>query len=196
MTALRHIAWMLGLALVAACGGPEPESRVEGRVITPELWLGPAVRVTGPAPAVHPVDGRSIQAWTRISHGEGGDRRQVLAVTQEGAALGRVADQRPGVAELRFTGDVVFPLGLWRVGERRDFTASEVTLLGSAERRIKLEILDLDFVHQGASNALRYRLEVRDAAGRVLACETSVYAPGKGLVAFQASTLWSGGAAC
>jgi len=98
--------------------------------------------------------------------------------------------------EQRFAGDAVFPLGLWHAGERRDFAAAEITVVGPAERRIALQIMDLDFVHQGAEHALRYRVEVRDLAGRLLSCEISVYVPGRGLVDFRASTLWRGGAAC
>ncbi|MFQ5565579.1 MAG: hypothetical protein ACE5EU_04375, partial [Paracoccaceae bacterium] len=119
-----------------------------------------------------------------------------LTVTQGRAGLGRVLDQRPGLPEQRFTGDVVFPLGVWAEGEVREFEATEFTLFGPAQRLITLEILQLDHVHEEVAHSLSYRLSIRDAAGRVLECEVSVYSPGRGLVAFEASSYWRGSGGC
>ena len=89
-------------------------------------------------------------------------------------------------------GDVVFPLGVWAEGEVRQFEATEFTLFGPARRLITLEILDLDHVYEGVAHSLSYRLTIRDEPGRVLNCEISVYSPGRGLVAFEASNYWQG----
>ncbi|MDH3669077.1 MAG: hypothetical protein OEN23_19355 [Paracoccaceae bacterium] len=182
------------LAAFAACGGPDeaPVANAEGRVITLALWAGSAEALDGPRVSAHPVTGLSIDAYRRRAEG----REQVLTVTQGGAALGRVLDRQPGMPERRFTGDAIFPLGLWRQGESRQFQAQEVTLLGPAERRVTIEILDLGFEYEGVPRSLRFRVIIRDAAGRPIACETSIYSPGRGLVAFEASALWRGGAAC
>lgn len=154
----------------------------------------PAIR--GPFETRHPVDGRPIQAYERIAIHEGSRKRQLLTVTQQGAALGRVLDDRSGLPERRFASDVVFPLGIWRQGEAREFEAVEFTLLGPALRLITLDVQDIDHVHDGVAHSLRYRLTIRDEARRVLGCEVSVYSPGLGLAAFEASSYWQGCANC
>ena len=211
----RWMQWLfvLTLALVLpSCGGPgEPEApaSVAARFITPELWSGTAIAGQGGVPATdgrpairgpfetrHPVDGRPIQAYERIAIHEGSRKRQLLTVTQQGAALGRVLDDRSGLPERRFASDVVFPLGIWRQGEAREFEAVEFTLLGPALRLITLDVQDIDHVHDGVAHSLRYRLTIRDEARRVLGCEVSVYSPGLGLAAFEASSYWQGCANC
>jgi hypothetical protein len=182
------------------------------RLITPALWAGtlvpPAaglpvidaaagpVTIRGPISIDHPVTGGTIQVYERTAAFAEGQRRQLMTVTQGGAGLGRVSDQHPGTPEQRYTGDVVFPLGVWQQGEIREFEATEQNVFGPALRRIALEILDIDFVHEGAAHSLHYRLTIRDEAERVLTCEESVYSPGRGLVAFDASGNWRGCAAC
>ncbi|MHA1529176.1 MAG: hypothetical protein ACTSVG_09150 [Alphaproteobacteria bacterium] len=215
--ARRRAPWLGALLLALAlpsCGGPDPRQAVPpetdvlvGRLVTPELWAGALpkvgvrsgdgrVTIRGPVEARHPVDGRPIQAYERIALLAQGRKRQLLAVTQDRAGLGRVLDQRPGLPERRFTGDVVFPLGIWAQGEVREFEATEFTLFGPAPRLITLEILQLDHVHAGVAHSLSYRLSIRDAAGRVLDCEVSTYSPGRGLAAFEASSYWSSGGGC
>jgi len=46
------------------------------------------------------------------------------------------------------------------------------------------------------AHSLSYRLTIRDEAGRVLDCEVSVYSPGRGLVAFEASSYWRASNGC
>lgn len=193
-TALIRAALICALAILAACGeGPGTSATgAQTREITLALWAGRAGALDGPVRAIHPVTGAQIDTYRRRR----GGNEQVLAVTQDGAALGRITERRPGMPELHFTGDAVFPLGLWREGERRAFVAREFTLLGPAERRITLEILDLSFDHDGAPGSLRFRVLTRDAADRPISCATSVYSPGQGLVASEVSTLWRGGAVC
>jgi len=214
--------WALLLVLaLPSCGGPgardapAPEAAVvAGRLVTPELWAGAAtagdgalpkvearsgdgqVTIRGPVETRHPVDGRPIRSYERIALLAEGRKRQLLTVKQGGTGLGRVLDQRPGLPERRFTGDVVFPLGVWAQGEVREFEAIEFTLFGPARRLITLEILDLDHVYEGVAHSLSYRLSIRDEAGRVLDCEVSVYSPGRGLVAFEASSYWRAGRGC
>jgi len=213
-------ALLLALS-VASCGGsgerdtPAPEAAaVAGRLVTPELWAGVAtagegglpdvdvrsgdgrLTIRGPVETRHPADGRRIRSYERIVLLEAGRKRQLLTVTQGRAGLGRVLDQRPGMPERHFTGDVVFPLGVWADGEVRAFEATEFTLFGPAQRLITLEILQLDHVHKGVAHSLSYRLSIRDAAGRVLDCEVSTYSPGRGLVAFEASSYWRTGSSC
>jgi hypothetical protein len=186
-----------------------PGTQLIGRFVTPELWAGQATAtntrspatgggpvVLGPIEMRHPIDGHLILAYERVVHLESGRKRQLLTVTQDGAGLGRVLDSRAGQPERRFAGDVIFPLGVWRQGEMREFKATEHTLLGPALRQITLEIMDVDHIHNGVANSLRYRLTIRDEARRVLDCEVSVYSPGLGLVAFEASSYWQGCNTC
>jgi len=211
MQRLRIISLLaLTLALSAACTGPDRHrsagSGLTDRVITPALWAGGPSDATGPMPAIdvrpatggavrgpiamrHPVDGEKVRAYELRD----GALSQLLTVTQGGAALGRVVEQRDGRPELRFSEDVVFPLGHWRQGEVRRFEAVEHTLFGPAAREITVEIIDLSHVHEGVPGSLSYRLSVRDAAGRLLSCEFSVYSPGRGRVLFDQSSLWDGG---
>jgi hypothetical protein len=216
---LRRLVRAALLLVLAACGGdggrndPPAAAAMVVRVITIDLWAGagtgapgvlPAVdrhgedgtAIRGPLALADPVDGTPIQAYERVSRTGQGERRQLLAVDQGGAGLGRVLDDVPGQPEKRYTGDVVFPLGLWRQGEARRFEATELTLFGPAARRITVEIVDIDHVHQGVPNSLSYRLTIEDAAGRVLSCEHSVYSPGRGLVAFRARGHFDGCDAC
>jgi len=211
--AVARGVWLVAIAGVlalAACGGEPPDRNagsVAGRVITLDLWAGVAeagavalprinysaagVRIQGPVEAEDPVSGKRVPAYERIAAQPEGQRRHLLTITQGGVGLGRVVDQFSGLPERRFSGDVVFPLGLWFPGEMRQFVATEHTLFGPAERLVTIEIVDLDFVHDGVAHSLSYKLTMRDAAGRVLDCEFSVYSPGIGLVRFEAGGQWS-----
>ncbi len=201
---LRRLSLAAMLLLPAACGDDGRSDMpaapaAAGRVITVDLWTGagagaPGVSIRGPLELADPTAGIPVQVYERVSRG--GKRRQLLAATQDGAGLGRVFDQTAGQPEKHFTGDVVFPLGLWHPDESRQFEATEVTLLGPAARRITLRILELDYIYRGSPHSLRYRLTVEDAAGRVLSCEHAVYSPGKGRVAFRARSQFDGCTAC
>jgi len=214
--------WAILLALaLASCSDragrdtPVPETApVDSRMLTPGLWAGAATAGQGPLPAVdfrsgdgqltirglidvrHPVGDHPIKAYERTVHLQQGRKRQLLTITQDGAALGRVQEQSSGLPDRGFTGDIVFPLGIWSQGEAREFEATEYTLFGPALRLIALEILEIDHVYDGVAHSLSYRLSTRDEAGRVLDCEVSVYSPGRGLVAFEASSLWISGTGC
>lgn len=200
----------LVLAL-ASCSGAPPDAIPTSRVITPALWAGAAaddpsgslpvidrrnpdgrLMILGPTAIADPATGLRVEVYERLVTTDGVRRRQLLTVTQGGAALGRILEEQTGTPARRFSGDVVFPIGRWRQGEARSFDATENTLLGPAARRITLEILEIDHVHEGIARSLRYRLTIRDLAGRVLACETSVYSPGRSLVAFEAGGIWRG----
>lgn len=191
----RLPAGMLAILLVA-CGARDDgagQADAAGRVITIDLWAGD--RTDGsPRRVPDPAGGVPVDAYERLT--DGGVRQQLFAVTQDGQALGRILDRQAGQPERRFAGDVVFPLGLWRQGEARRFSATEITLFGPAERRITLEILDISATHREVPGALRYRLTVEDAAGRMLSCEHAVYSPGRGQVAYEVRSRFDGCDAC
>lgn len=221
---LHWMRWLWALVLVLSlpsCSDrtrqakPAPETAsVVDRMLTPVLWAGTATSWQGLLPAVdvrsgdgqltirgliearHPIYDHPIKAYERIERLEEGRKRQLLTITQGSAGLGRVLEQRGGLPDRRFTGDVVFPLGIWAQGEAREFEATEYTMFGPARRLITLEILEIDHVYEGVAQSLSYRLSIRDEAGRVLDCKFSIYSPGRGLVAFEASSFWRSGTDC
>lgn len=209
--AFHLILALLLVLMLPSCGGSDQRSAVAadpavaGRFITPELWAGGGealhasngrLSIRGPFTMNHPAGGHRIQAYERISLLGGNHKRQLLTITQNGAGLGRVLDERTGLPTRRFTGDIVFPTGVWKQGEVREFMATEHTLFGPAQRIITLEILKIDSVYGGVAHSLSYRLAIRDEAGRILDCEQSVYSPGLGLVAFEANSYWRADSGC
>lgn len=194
---VRRLCSGMLCVMLAACGAPDEGSGQAdpvGRVITIDLWAGDRA-ARGPRRVQDPAGKEAtVDAYERLT--DGGTRQQLFAVTHDGQALGRILDRPAGQPERRFVGDVVFPLGLWRQGESRRFSATEITLFGPAERRITLEILDISATHRDIPGSLRYRVTVEDAAGRLLSCEHAVYSPGLGQVAYEARSRFDGCEAC
>ncbi len=210
---VRPLRTLLGLLLLAlaACAPADPAGpatpRPAARLITPALWAGaatataplpaldlagPGRHIRGPLTLADPLTGEALTGYEERSGG--GDR--IVALTHGGTALGRLVDHPAGLPEKRFHGDVIFPLGHWRDGEARDFEGAELTPLGPAPRHYHLQILAVDGRYRGRPGALDYRLTVRDAAGRVLVCEHSIYLPGEGRVFHTRRGLWDGCTAC
>jgi len=221
--AARRCAAVVVLAALAGCGASgtadRPKAdRIVSRVITADLWSGTTaahsgsvvagdlprvdlqtaggLSIQGPVEVDGPPGSGRVRAYMRTTSASDKQRLQLIAVTQGGAGLGRVRDMATGLPDRHFAGDVVFPLGLWKQGEIRQFEATEFTVAGPARRLVTLEIMDLDFVYEGTAHSLAYRLTIRDAANRVIDCETSVYSPGAGLVRFDASSGWSVSSVC
>ena len=205
-----------------ACGAPAvPNSSGQGgtapssREITIALWAGldekqvPAgsptapifiqrgpVSISGPISSPHPVSGEPILTYERTIATPQGPRRQLLSQTHDGAGLGRILFERPNLPTRRFTGDLIFPLGVWTEGERRSFLAMEYTDLGAARRLVSIVIPRIDFPYRNIPHSMAYILTIEDAAGRILACERYVYSPGIGLAAFETDGVGPGGSSC
>jgi hypothetical protein len=211
---LRPPVPLLLAFLLAACGSPDlPEQAEPGassREITIGLWAGddtvessaPATRengpvtISGPFHLPHPVTGEVVVAFERIATTPRGPTRQLFTRTHDGAGFGRILDQRVGLPDRQFTGDLLFPLGEWTKGERRSFAATEYTPLGSARRLITIAITEMDYVYRGVPHSMAYFLSIEDAAGRVLACERHVYSPGIGLAEFRSAGIGPDGGGC
>jgi hypothetical protein len=207
--------------LPVACGAPDVQEPANlsaasssSRVITIALWAGhdearagvdsaaPSViqhgpvTISGPIHLPHPVSGEIVQAYERIATTPQGPRRQLFSQTHGGAGLGRLLDERTDLAARHFTGDVIFPLGKWKKGERRSFVAVEHTVLGPARRRITIMIPEIDYAYRNVLHSMAYILTIEDAAGRMLSCERYVYSPGVGLVAFATDGIGPDGNGC
>jgi len=112
----------------------------------PQDALQTSVGLSNPGPLEvdgHAGSGRD-RAYARTTSASDEQRQQLIAITQGGAGLGRVRDMATGLPDRHFAGDVVFPLGLWKQGEIRQFEATEFTVAGPARRLVTLEIMDLD----------------------------------------------------
>lgn len=142
-------------------------------------------RIRGPIRWRNPTTGERLRVYERTKTGRRRQKRQLLTPTHGGQGLGRVLDERSDAPIRYFEDDIIFPLGPWRDRERRTFSAVEQTVVGPAPRRIEIFVRDLDFIFDDTPGALRYDWTARDAADRVIYRERYVYAPGRGLVAFE-----------
>jgi hypothetical protein len=221
----RSRAARLPLVLLAflpvACGVPDVAEPVgpgaaspASRVITIALWAGrdevrtgvglaaPAVirrgpvTISGPLDLPDPVTGESLVAYERVAATPQGPRRQLFSETHDGAGLGRILDERTGHPVRQFSGDLIFPLGEWKKGERRSFTATEHTVLGPARRQITIAILEIDYSYRSVPHSMSYILTIGDAAGRMLSCERYVFSPGVGLAALETDGIGPDGNGC
>ncbi|MEM0922404.1 MAG: hypothetical protein AAGI13_05125 [Pseudomonadota bacterium] len=180
------------------------KKRSKTREIGIELWAGAERQPGTPFPTVNTVSGRRrnrfirgpitwtnprtdqrILAYERIKRQNQGTKRQILAISQDGQGLGRVFDSRANQPDRHFEDEVIFPLGVWSRGERRDFEAIEHTASGPELRKIRIKIRRLDYTYRGAENSLRYDWTSRDASGKLLFRERYIYSPGEGLVKFE-----------
>jgi len=204
----RHFAVLvLATALAVAGCASTPQVVDNGiRNIPTGLWSGgeksttpqvkmPPVNVTGgkrgtrivsgPIPWRHPDTGKTLQVYERTKGKKSGVKRQIYAITANGAGLGRVFDSRPGMEDRRFSGEVIFPLGPWGRGEERNFDYVEHTPGGPVRLNATIKIRRLDFRYKGVDHSLKFDWTQRDSNGTVLFEERYVYSPGKGLVSFK-----------
>lgn len=201
----RRNALIIGSSalLVAACATPpKKRRRKKSRRISISLWAGvedtktswPLIditsgrsgnrRIRGPLRWPDQVTGQTVLAYERTKTKNAGVKRQMYTITHDGAALGRILDERPGAITRRFENDAIFPLGKWKRGEERHFEAVTHTAAGPAKRMMTIKIRRLDYKHKGVRHSLKYDWTARDSAGRILFKERYIYSPGKGLVSF------------
>ncbi|MGB0505841.1 MAG: hypothetical protein ACPGGK_06555 [Pikeienuella sp.] len=203
----RRNALLLGSSalLVAACAPPPPpkKRRKNTRRIGINLWAGtertkekwPEIDVTagrsgnrrirGPLRWPDPISGQTVLTYERTKTKNAGVKRQLYTITHDGAALGRVMDERPGAITRRFENEAMFPLGKWKRGEERQFDSITHTAAGPAKRKITIKIRQLDYKYKGIKHSLKYDWTAQDSAGRILFKERYIYSPGKGLVSFK-----------
>ncbi|TSE25834.1 hypothetical protein Tsedi_01058 [Tepidimonas sediminis] len=113
--------------------------------------------------------GPTLPAYERTVPGA----REVVAITFDGEAIGRVDDSRIGPMR-----EAKFPIGRWRQGETRHYTASYYTPRGVAQARTSITIEKLSCRYDGTPGAVAFRWKVED--GR-RADYGYVFVPGRGL---------------
>src|SRR3954467_969426 len=136
----------------------DPATRT--RFIPVELWTGSpwdGAREIRMAPAAllfgargdkttnGPISWNGHEVYERVNR----DKRQLFALRADGTGLGRVYDSR--YTTRGCTGEVKFPLGLWKQGEVREY---QVPCARGAQP-LKVTIDETDFVYQGVPHSLR-----------------------------------------
>jgi hypothetical protein len=127
-------------------------------------------RIIGPRKWTHPSSGTVHQIYERRNR----DKVQYFAVNRKGDGLGRVYDSRYG----RYCPDEVkFPLGWWKLGEKRvyDITCDR------RKRHIEVTITKLNFTYDGTPDSLEFHWKLDDGTKRG-SNNHYTYSPGKGLV--------------
>ena len=82
------------------------------------------------------------------------------------AALGRVLDSRPGEKDRYFDGEAMFPLGMWKRGEQREFEYMEFTPSGPRKRVATIKIRRLDYTYKGVERIIRAAFTYATQRGR------------------------------
>jgi hypothetical protein len=142
-------------------------------------------RIYGPLTWVHPETGKKYLVYERIIKRKSGIKRQLYTINADLSGLGRIFDSRPEKGVRLFEGEVIFPLGYWREGEKRSFQYVEYTKKGPVTREATIKIKRIDFVYNGISHSMEYEWMMRNGSGEILYHENFVYSPGKGLVGFK-----------
>ena len=144
---------------------------------------------TGPQEWKHPHSGKTLSVYDRRrTTRREGLVMQKMAVRDDGAAIGRVADSRFG--GLICEQEAKFPLGVWKRGEVRTF---DYVCLGTREgsakpkkRTSRISIEELDYECDGTAHCLRFKWRLTDGdSGEVLDQRTYILAPGRGLIGHE-----------
>ena len=209
----RVIAILAVSLLVAGCAASgkvwdRAENKKKGaRFIPIELWTGEKwdgnmalqmkpsnVRfgrrnhktISGPIKWRHPKSGKEIMVYERINETTKGTKRQLYTINPDATGLAKVFDSRPD-KKTRYQSHnaVLFPLGWWKKGERREYVYTEHADGKKYVRKATLRMRRLSFTYKGMEHAMKYDWIMVDAQGRVIYHERFIYAPGNGLVYFK-----------
>ena len=144
---------------------------------------------TGPQEWKNPHTGKTLTVYDRRrTTRREGLVVQKMAVRDDGAAIGRVADSRFG--GLLCDQEAKFPLGIWKQGEIRTF---DYVCIGSGDSQAKpkrrtsrIAIEELDYACDGTAHCLRFQWKLTDGdSGDVLDQRTYILAPGRGLIGHE-----------
>lgn len=188
-------------ALLALAGCSTTLTDISGgsRTIGFDLWAGApgakfgdpvdvrirSRRIHGPYEWRHPVTGENILVYVRENDERRGKKVQYFTQRQDGSALARVFDSRPGRPDRHFTGDAFFPIGRWTEDERQKYPMTEHVAGVRRDFTVQLKVRDADLAWRGNKEAVRYDWLARDVAGRKVFHERYVYAPGVGFLDFE-----------
>ncbi|MEO1017127.1 MAG: hypothetical protein AAFY56_05480 [Pseudomonadota bacterium] len=140
--------------------------------------------IRGPLRWIDDRTGTPQIVYERLKTGRTYTKRQLYTITHDGQGLGRILDERTDVPTRRFEDDIIFPLGWWRSGEKREFSSRVETIAGPVERTLALTVRLADYERRGIPNSLQYEWTSKDAAGQIVHWERYIYSPGKGLVRY------------
>ena len=142
--------------------------------------------ISGPKPWKHPVTGETLQVYERINNTKKGIKRQLFAISENKRGLAKVYDERPNAAPRLFsTQAMMFPLGLWRKGEKQTFTFHEFIDGKPVKRTATIHIRRLSFTYKEVKYALKYDYLMHDNRGIIVFHERFIYGPGKSLMYFK-----------
>ncbi len=209
----RIIAILVLSLMVAGCAATgrvwdRAENKKQGaRFIPIELWTGEKwdgsmelqmkqtnrrfgsrkhKTITGPIEWRHPKSGKVTMVYERINETTKGTKRQLFTLNPDATGLAKVFDSRPG-RETRYQSHnaVLFPLGWWKKGERREYVYTEYSGGKKYVRKATVRMRRLSFTYKGIKHAMKYDWILVDMHGNVIYHERFIYAPGKGLIYFK-----------
>ena len=174
----------------------ETDSRfIPMQLIVPGRWTGERVidhppanftdpggdRWSGPSGDTDALSGLPIQVYNRERRDRQGYVGQKFSVRTERDGLGRVYDSRFG--KIRCSGEIKFPLGVWRQGETRE---NEYVCFSEGKSPVKrantIIIEKIDFPCRGVDHCLQFTWTHR-VDGRIDDDRRYVFAPGLGEIA-------------
>lgn len=140
--------------------------------------------IQGPYSWPHPVTGEKLTIYIRDNHDKKGKRTQYFTLREDGTALARVFDRRPGRPDRVFVGDAFMPQGQWSAGQSRNYTMQEYSGRSKKTYQLTLQVLDPARTYRGVRNSMRYEW-IAKSGRKVVYHERFDYSPGVGFVRFD-----------
>lgn len=147
---------------------------------------GDKKQITGPVDWRHPVTGQSLKVYERLYITTKGNKRQLFTLNPPKTGLAKVFDHRPDSKD-RYQSDnaVLFPLGVWKKGELRDYRFDEFVNGKKVQRTATIRMRRLSFTYKGVKHAMKYDWILKDENGNILFHERFIYGPQKGLMYYK-----------
>lgn len=142
--------------------------------------------IKGPRRWHHPVTGQDLNVYERINETKKGTKRQLFTLNPDGTGLAKVFDSRPQRKTFYQSDNaVLFPLGLWRKGEQREYIFDEYMDGQKSWRKATIRMRRLSFTYKGVKHAMKYDWILKDAKGKIIYHERFIYAPQKSLMYYK-----------
>ena len=97
-----------------------------------------------------------------------------------------VFDSRTG-KKSRYQSDdaVLFPLGWWKKGEKRNYVFHEYANGKKVRRHVTIRMRRLSFTYKGVKHAMKFDWIMKDDRGKTIFHERFIYGPGKSLMYYK-----------
>lgn len=209
----RMVILVLGLLVIQGCGTfGKPWERAEdkkkgARYIPIELWTGEAWNgkrkmamgpahfifgsrdhkmIKGPFKWRHPKTGQDLKVYERINETTKGTKRQLFTINPGASGLAKVYDMRPNWKERHQSDNaVLFPLGWWKKGERREFVFDEYVDGEIKRRKATIRMRRLSFTYKEVKHAMKYDWILKDDQGNIIYHERFIYGPERSLMYYR-----------